>query len=682
MHSSDERNDRQRSFDREAFRQAFMARIENNVENDEWSRRRRWMSTTSSLSDSRQPLMSSRPPLVELNNSTAPALAVVKRDAVLTNERGRNISSIEISSPAKRRLWLLGQRYSSSSSSSNNGDAESVAGSSSSSSATRSIAGPVSPPSLRNKRNGKLENYNPLQMLLLHANRHDNEVGSIERDSISSIHEEHNTQVQGGHLLQLLNQLARSNDAQPTQSPPRHLDVTLNSTDDDDGSSMLSNVSSFISPTQIFCADSEMSEIGVIEEDEEDSRKEESDYFSSFCKVQTILSELDQEHNSLQLDYSVGKNAKDDDDEDWGLLSCIALSILAVVTILLALSGLFSLQAKVDYWKESLAIRLWETIKTYKALGLEQLKELHPSRISLASALLRIWVESLTGQLLGIMERCAFLYVNTLDDLLHQWNLIVASFSLSKVTSVLTQQLERTTTYFSNMDVASATLEQLYRVAKVYYSAVELFKIAQHSLIELQASTGLTWNATLLVQQVGAAVSESKNWLVAPLSYNTQDNFSISKSSLTIPIMFDVRIGHYSNETIWYQEENEIQLQDKEMSLYNSSPPFWRCQPRAFIKRTLPVPDSILITQPTIKHVENVGHSLVASENLTALVVQRMKRNAKQPSKPKKNQKKVRDYYDSVIQQQKQSNGDDVFDGVDAMSIASDAIVRWWHQYR
>eukprot|EP00986_Skeletonema_menzelii_P017151 scaffold17869_cov74-Skeletonema_menzelii.AAC.1 len=59
-----------------------------------------------------------------------------------------------------------------------------------------------------------------------------------------------------------------------------------------------------------------------------------------------------------------------------------------------------------------------------------------------------------------------------------------------------------------------------------------------------------------------------------------------------------------------------------------------------------------------------------------------MKRNAKQPSKPKKKQKKVRDYYDSVIQQQKQSNGDDVFDGVDAMSIASDAIVRWWHQYR
>eukprot|EP00984_Skeletonema_dohrnii_P021719 scaffold10909_cov136-Skeletonema_dohrnii-CCMP3373.AAC.2 len=683
MHRSDERKDRQSSsFDREAFRQAFMTRMENNIENDEWNRRRRWMSTASS--DSRQqPLMSSRPPLANLNNTTAPAPA-----NEVTNERSRNISSIEISSPAKRKLWLLGQRYSSSSSSSSSGDAQSVAGSSSSSSSgSRSISGPLSPPSLRNKRIGKLDNYNPLQMLLLHANRHDNEVGSIGRDSISSIHEDRNTPVQGGHLLQLLNQLARTNDAQPTQSsPPRHLDVTLNSTDDDDGSSMLSNVSSFISPTQIFGADSEISEIGVDkchqidedEEEEEDSQKDKSDYFSSFCKVQTILSELDQEENPLQSNSVVEKHPEGEspDNEDWGLLSCIALSILATVSILIALSGLFSLQAKVETWKESFAIRLWETINRYETLGIEELKQLHN------------WADA---TFLELLKRYETLYLNTMSDLIQHQHRIFASFSLSKVTAFLMQQIESlgnyATNFARNMDVTSLALEQLYRVARVYYSFIEHFKTARSSFIELHASTALSWNTTLLMsasywQQVGVTIYESKKWLVAPLSYNTQEPFQISKATLTTPIIFDLGIGHYRNETIRYQEDAELEEEDN--FLQTMSPPFWRRQPRAFVKRSLPVVEESLIIQLSISHLENVGpvgHSLVASENLTALVVQRMKRNSRQPSKPKKKQRKVRDYYDSVIQQ-KQSDERDVFDGVDVMSIASDAIVRWWYQHR
>ncbi|KAK1743754.1 hypothetical protein QTG54_005351 [Skeletonema marinoi] len=683
MRRSDERKDRQSSsFDREAFRQAFMTRMENNIENDEWNRRRRWMSTASSSSDGRQPLMPSRPPLANLNNTTAPAPAADSQNEV-TNERSRNISSIEISSPAKRKLWLLGQRYSSSSSSSTE-DAQSVAGSSSSSSSgSRSYAGPVSPPSLRNKRIGKLDNYNSLQMLLLHANRHDNEVGSIGRDSISSIHEDRNTPVQGGHLLQLLNQLARTNYVQPTQSsPPRHLDVTLNSTDDDDGSSMLSNVSSFISPTQIFCADSEISEIGVdkchqIDEDEEeeDSQKDESDYFSSFCKVQTILSELDQEENPLQSNSIVEKHSEGEspDNEDWGLLSCIALSILAVVSILIALSGLFSLQAKVETLKESFAIRLWETINRYETLGLEELKELHN------------WADA---TFLELLKRYETLYLNTISDLIQHQHRIFASFSLSKVTAFLMQQMESlgnyATNFARNMDVTSLALEQLWRVAKAYYSAIELFKTARCSFIELHASTALSWNTTLLMsasywQQVGVTIYESKKWRVAPLSYNTQEPFQISKTTLTTPIIFDLGIGHYRNETIRYQEDSELEEEDN--FLQTMSPPFWRRQTRAFIKRSLPVVEESFITQSSISHLENVGHSLVLSENLTALVVQRMKRNSRQPSKPKKKQRKVRDYYDSVIQQ-KQSDEKDVFDGVDVMSIASDAIVRWWHQHR
>jgi len=243
------------------------------------------------------------------------------------------------------------------------------------------------------------------------------------------------------------------------------------------------------------------------------------------------------------------------------------------------------------------------------------------------------------------------------------------------------QQLKRlgecTANFSSNVDdVTSVALEQFYRVAKAYHSAIELFKTARSSFIELQASTAIAWNATLLIeywQQVGVTIAESKKWLVAPLSYSTHEHFMISKASLTIPIMFDVGIGNYRNETIQYQEEDE--LVEKEKSLQIMSPPFWRRQARAFVKPTLPVVEMSLISQP---HLEDVGHSSVVSENLTALVVQRM-RNSKKPSKPSK-QKSVRDYYDSFIRQDRPDERD-IFDGVDIMSMASDAIVTWWHQH-
>jgi hypothetical protein len=671
-HSRDERKDGQSSFNREFFRQVCMARMEN-MENVERDRRRRWISAASS-SRSSQSMISSRPPLVDLNNS----VVANNQNDVAPVERSRNVTSIEISSPAKHKLWLLGQRYSFSSS--YMGDAQSIVGSfsSSSSGGTQSIAGPVSPPSLRNRLDKRIGNLdNPLQLLLLHASQHENEVASVERDK-SINNEDCNTPVQGGHLLQLLNQLARSNHAQqPTQSPPRHLDVTMNSTDDDDGSSMLSNVSSFIF--------SERKVDKCHQNEEDDDKQEESDYFSSFCKVQSMLSELNLDENNLQSNASVEKKNSEDssetlENEDWGLLSCIAFSILVIVSILLALSVLFSLQAKVDTWKESVTMRLWEIIGRYETSGLDKLKELYSFRSS-ASGLLHNWAESMARQFSEMMERYETLYLNTLNDLLHQRSRVFASLSLNNVTSLLMQQLKRLSKCATSyVDVTSVAIEQLYRVAKAYYSAIELFRTAQSSIIELHASTALAWNTTLLIwQQAGVIISsKSKEWLVAPLSYSTLEHFPIGKTSLTTPIIkFDVGIGHYRNDTIRYQEEKE--LEEKEMSLQVISPPFWRQQSRAFVKPNLPCVEMSLITQPSISHLENVGYSCIVSDNLTTLVVQRMRSKSKQPSKPKK-QRGVRDYYASLIQQ---GNPDekDIFDGVDIMSMASDAIVRWWHQH-
>lgn len=667
-HNRDERNGVQSSFDREAFRQVCIARMEN-MENNERNRLRRWISATSSSSSGSQAMISSRPVLVDLNNN--PSSAGIGNQNAVSNQRDRKITSIEISSPAKHKLWLLGQRYSSSSSF---GDAQSVAGSSSS---AQSIAGPVSPPSLRNKRTGNLDNYNPLQMLLLHASRHDDEV-----ERVNSMAEDFDdTPVQGGHILQLLNQIARSHDAQPAQSPPTHLDCY--STDDDDGSSMLSNVSSFISPTQIFCSDRGRSAAGSCKchrNEDDDNDIQESDYFSSLCKVQAMLSELDQEESHT----NVKKNSDGDsellENEDWGLLSCIALSLLVVISILLTLSGIFSLQAKVNTWKESLAIRLWEAIERYETSSLEKLVELYAFRSS-ASALLLKWADAMTRQ----FSNFEALYLNTLNDLLRQRHRVFVSFSLNNVTSLLRQQLKRlgecTSNFSSNVDVTSVALEQFYRVAKSYYLAIELFKSAQSSFMDIKASTAMVWNATLFIeylQQVGVTISESKKWLVDPLAYNTQEYVTISKASLTIPIIFDVGIDNYRNGTTRYQEEDGSEEMEK--SIHIISPPFWRRQARAFVKPVLPVVGISLITQPSsILQLDNVAQSTVVCENLTALVVQRM-RNSKQLSKPFK-QKSVRDYYNSFTQQ-RHPDEKDIFDGVDVMSMASDAIVRWWHQHK
>ena len=656
-HSEEE----QRSFDREAFRRAYMARL-GNAENDERERHRLWMSSLSFSSNGSQ--SSSRPPLVNNNlnnNSITASIPVVNQHHTVANEgSNRNISSIEISSPAKRRLWLLGQRYSSSSSSI--GDAHSVAASSSFSTGTRSFAGPVSPPSLRSKRIGKVDNYNPLQMMLHHASQHDNELSSVDNDP-SSIHEDCNAPVQGGHLLQLLNQLARSNGAQTSHhspSPPSHLDVTLNSSDDDDGSSLLSNVSSFFSPLRVYCSQSENNAIGAHD-----------------CQQQQQL--MDEDDKRDEFEYSKFDSAALQ-DEEWSILSSIALSILAVVSVLIVLSGIFSIQAKLNIWKASLSIRLWEGVHGYQSL-----RKLFVQRNSVAFAILRDWF-------LEMMKRCETLYLGTLDDLLQLRNRYFLSLSLNKVTTLLMQEMRRlkdyTTTSLGNIDVSLMTLEQLYRATNAYYSTIEVFKNAQTSIIGLQTSTALAWNTTLIWQQVRVTMYECKEWLVTPISYKAQEYLSIQKSSLTVtePIIFDININDFKNEnlldfkndTIRCEEEDDQIEQMIEDNFPIMSPTFWKQQPRAFVRRTLPAVELSLVAQRNTSRVENEEVPLDTSDNLNALVVQRM-RNSKQPAKKNEKKKmKVRDYYDSLVPRDQK----DVFDGVDAMSIVSDAIVRWWYQVK
>ena len=684
-------------------------------ENDERNRRHRWITNNNNVSGQSMPPLSSRAALVDRrNNSSAGA---VRSD---NQQRSRSIASI--SSPAKRNLWLLGQRYSTttSSSSSTTADAQSVISDYQSSS---SVVEPTSPPSLRDSRHRSAAAedtsftppFSPIHMLLLHASRRDNNNQSVsdvelEKEEGSTSGEYETPTVQGGYLLQLLNQLAcSSNDdvqPQPTQSSPspppgQNLNETMSSTDeDDDGSSMLSNVSSFISSAQLYSsADKEKGVSGrrCNEHDDVDEEQEsEMDYFSSFCRVQTMLSKLERDESSPQkrrggkTKNNNGNSMPNEEDnvDDWGLIRSIAfISILVVVSILLTCSGLSSLQTVVytrfDF--DSLVMQFWERIEDYETICLTKLNELYMLQSSMLM-LLHNWSDLVTAHFFEVLERCEALYLDVMNDLFHHLRQISSLLSWSNLTSLVRQQLKLLAEYVSSflrsVDVTSVVLEQLYRIAKAYYSAVDFFKSTQSSVLELQTTTAMAWNTTLLMgasylHQVKVTVSVTTTWLVTPLSYNMpEQHFLIGKASLTTPILFDV-----GTDLRW---QNNTAPDRKETSQIITPRQFWRRRSRAFlVKPTLLIPETtplLLSSSSGSQHVENVGHSAtVVGENLTSMVVMRM-RNTKHEPKQKK-PRRIRDYYNSLITQEV-SVEEDVFDGVDVMSMASDAIVRWWNKYR
>jgi hypothetical protein len=682
-------------------------------ENDERNRRHRWISNNRSVGG-QSITLSSRAALVDRsNNSSADA-------ARSNNQRQRSRSITSISSPAKRNLWLLGQRYSSttssSSSSTTTADAQSVISDYQSSSSVVEPT-PTSPPSLRDSRQRSAAvtpPFSPIHMLLLHASRRDNNNQSVSDVELekeeSTIGEYEEPVVQGGYLLQLLNQLARSSNddvqrqstrSSPSPPPGQNLNETMSSTDeDDDGSSMLSNVSSFISSAQLYSSsDKEKSVSGRCEHDVDDVDQEQEsdmDYFSSFCKVQTMLSKLERDENSPQKrrggktknNNSISKQNEEDNVDDWGLIRSVAfISILIVVSILLTCTGLSSLQAVVytQFEFDSLVMQFWERIEDYETKYLGKLNELYMLQSSMLT-ILHNWSDSVTAHFFDVLERCEALYLDVMNDLFHHIRQISSLLSWSNLTSLVTQQLKLWGEYVSSLvcsvDVTSVVLEQLYRIARAYYSAVDFFKSTQSSVLELQTSTALAWNTTLLLgasylHQVKVTVFEAKTWLVTPLSYTMYEQQQlIGKASLTTPVLFDLGTDHrWQNNTVSYRKETSQIITPRQ---------FWRRRSRAFlVKPTLLIPETtplLLSSSSGSQHVENVGHSsTIVDENLTSMVVMRM-RNTKYESKQKK-PRRIRDYYNSLITQEV-SVEEDVFDGVDVMSMASDAIIRWWRKYR
>ena len=297
--------------------------------------------------------------------------------------------------------------------------------------------------------------------------------------------------------------------------------------------------------------------------------------------------------------------------------------------------------------------------------------------------LLHNWSDSVTAHFFDVLERCEALYLEVMDDLFHHLRQITSLLSWSNLTSLVRQQLKLLGDYISSLvrsvDITSVVLEQLYRIAKAYYSAVDFFKSTQSSVLELQTTTAMAWNTTLLLgasylHQVKVTVSETTTWLLAPLSYGVHEQQLIGKASLTTPILFDV-----GTDLRW---KNNTTPDRKETPQIITPRQFWRRRSRAFlVKPTLLIPETTPLLLSSIsgsQHVENVGHSAtVVGENLTSMVVMRM-RNTKHEPKQKK-PRRIRDYYNSLITQEV-SVEEDVFDGVDVMSMASDAIMRWWNK--
>src|SRR5210317_2086272 len=97
--------------------------------------------------------------------------------------------------------------------------------------------------------------------------------------------------------------------------------------------------------------------------------------------------------------------------------------------------------------------------------------------------LLHNWSDSVTSHFFEVLERCEVLYLDVMNGLFHHIRQISSLLSWSNLTSLVTQQLKLLGEYVSSLvrsvDVTSVVLEQLYRIAKAYYSAVDFFKSTQ-----------------------------------------------------------------------------------------------------------------------------------------------------------------------------------------------------------
>lgn len=372
-------------------------------------------------------------------------------------------------------------------------------------------------------------------------------------------------EVYGSHYLLL----ARANSSPTPASKIDHNGGDGNIIDADDGSSS----ASYNTPTPHLQAASACNSHGENEDGcggVHEVVEDETDHFSSFCKAQVLISEI--EDKELEVATICPNEVERKDTLVQARRKKIQRQVCLVVrfSLVTTFAGavLLFCGRYIVSWYESIYPRIFplfsgESISWSHSIPMNNWSlETTKTAFHLKMAYGLEQVSSLRGHL---TSRLMF-WANVI------WRAAITTY----------------TDRMKDVDMLSWIIEHIYRLEKLYYDSLQLFNMTKYKLMEVQDSSALAWNATLSM-----AISCWQELDIAPRGHTfhkSKEHIAIRTLTVTTPINF-CSTGGCFHQTMENETLASLGNGDDVDSIHeSSSPQFWRESVRGapFVRHQLP----------------------------------------------------------------------------------------------
>lgn len=404
---------------------------------------------------------------------------------------------------------------------------------------------------------------------------HDNGISLVTPDVKNASKE--NVGVYGSQYLLL----ARTNYS-PTPTSKIDHDGGANIIDADDGSSS----ASYNTPTPHLQAASACNSQGDNEDgcEAQEDVEVETDHFSSFCKAQILISEI--EDNALRQLEVASMCPSEADTKNDNLVPSNKTNVQRIVYYVVR-SALVTIAGAALFF-------YWRYIVSWCKLT-------YPRLSPLLSAQLNSWLHSMTAHSWSLETIQSAFYSKMADGVkqasslhghatshLTLWANVLWRTTVTIYSDWTKDIVTIYTDWTKDVDMLSWIIHNIYRLEKLYYDALQLFNETKCSFSEVQDSSVVAWNATLSV-----AISCWQHLEGAPMShffYKSKEHIVIRKATLTTPIIFCSNDGCISktlaNETLALLDNGD----DVKSINESSSPQFWRksINGTPFVRHQLP----------------------------------------------------------------------------------------------
>jgi len=285
--------------------------------------------------------------------------------------------------------------------------------------------------------------------------------------------------------------------------------------DADDGSSS----ASYNTPTPFLQAASASNSHGDNEDGSEvqENVEEGTDHFSSFCKAQMLISEMEDDTTSKQL-QTASRPTEVDASQDYFLqLQKANFQIMVYCAVRCAL---ITIGGATLYF-------YWRPFATWSKINYQRISHLLSSQLD-------SW--------LGVMSPHSWSF-ETIQNAIYSKVAVgitratlIYGHAFSSIASWAKMFRDATVTVYrdwtKDIDILSWIIHNIYRLEKVYYDSLQLFNFTKYRLLEIQDASVAAWNATFSVIQ---------HLEIAPMSYffyKSKEPIEIRKTTTTAPIIF------------------------------------------------------------------------------------------------------------------------------------------------